>query len=122
MREGNWVIRKQTWIWSLEAWLLVLNLPFPCRVTLAMQDPSLGFSSLIKNPSTGLEAPAEPFPTGLSGSWIVTSKDKADQGFPARSPRLQTSKPTHLLLGIWTPDVATSTPCRGERMRGGNSP
>ena len=30
MREGNWFIRKQAWIWSPEAWLLVLNLPFPC--------------------------------------------------------------------------------------------
>lgn len=68
MREGNWVIRKQTWIWSLEASLLVLTLSFPRCVTLAMQDPSLGFSSLIENSSTGLEAPAEPFPTGLSGS------------------------------------------------------
>lgn len=51
MREGNWVIRKQTWIWSLEASLLVLTLSFPRCVTLAMQDPSLGFSSLIENSS-----------------------------------------------------------------------
>ena len=59
---------KPAWIWSQEAWLLVLNLSLPSCVTLAVQHHSLSFNSFVESLSIGPEAPAEPFPSGLSGS------------------------------------------------------
>lgn len=59
---------KAAWSWSQEAWPLVLNLSLRSCVTSAVQHHSLSFNPFVESLNIGLEVPAEPFPSGLSGS------------------------------------------------------
>lgn len=67
MREGNQVMGKPAWIWSLDAWLPALTLPLPSCVTLAMQLSPLALTPSPAIPALGWTRPRV-FP-----HWVVNS-------------------------------------------------